>query len=302
MDAPKQFGHLDVAWAPAAEHDPRQVIAAWLQHRVVLALRQRASSMSVREMAALVGVNKSTMGRWLAGQEPLSLSALGALSAAFGLEILDGLAFGSRDVLDLLPPPYRPLARLVDGHLTFADPTEPAWVQLADTVGAQITEAEADGCGHLVTAGALASALARAAHRLPPTAGLVDIDAGDGSVVTFGLEQPISVAVTVVADGPASLARTSILRALGTPRVVGADARVVAALALGPRGTRILDQVLTGVAGRSATVSATVSATALARAGLGDPADPDVSVVELANVTGGAGCMVVLEIAKARGD
>jgi transcriptional regulator with XRE-family HTH domain len=286
-----------VTWAPSTDHDPRQVVAAWLQHRIVLAIRQRAGAVSVREMATRVGVNKSTMGRWLAGQEPLSISALGTLAAAFGVDILDALAVEGDDPIDLLPPPYRPLAHHQDGHITLVSPDEPAWSQLAAAVSTTVADAEVDGSAHLLSGSTLAWALARAAHTLAPTQDLTDLDPDDTSVVTFGLEQPITIAVTLVADSPAAQIRASILRALGHPRDPGIRLnRMVRALVLGPRGARVLEQVLT----RSDDGSAIVSATALARAGLGDPIDADVTVVDLAGADAGSARVVLLEITKGR--
>jgi transcriptional regulator with XRE-family HTH domain len=273
------------------------VVAAWLQHRVVLALRRSAGSMSVREMATRAGVNKSTMGRWLTGQEPLSLPALGMLATAFGLDILDALANQDDDVAGLLPPPYRPLARHESGQLTFARPDEPAWARLAAAMAAMVVDAEADGSAHLLSASALAWALARTSHTLPPTAELVDLDPSNPATVTLGLEQPVTITVTLVIEGPAAHVRASILRALGAPRADGADAsRPVSALVLDPRGARILEQVLT----RTGDGSVTVSATALARAGIGDPIDADVTLVELARADAGTRRVVLLERTKVR--
>lgn len=296
MDAPRRFGHPDVTWTPSADHDPRQVVAAWLQHRVVLAIRQRVGAMSVREMAARLGVNKSTVGRWLAGQEPLSFPALGTLAAAFGVEILDALAIDGNDPIDLLPPPYRPLARHEHGHLNFARPNEPAWAQLAAAVAAAVTDAEADGSSHLLTASTLAWSLARTAHALAPTQDVVDLDPDNPNIVTLGLEVSITVTVTVVSEGPAPQVRAGILRALGGLRAAGTDvSRPVSALMLGQRGARILEQILN----RAGDGFATVSATALARAGMGDPIDADVTVLELVCVDAGAGRVALLEITKA---
>lgn len=300
MDTPPRFGHTDVTWAPSTNHDPKQVVAAWLQHGVVLAIRQHVGAMSVREMATRAGVNKSTMGRWLAGQEALTLPALGTLAAAFGVDILDALAVDGDDPVNLLPPPYRPLVRREAGQITFDEPDEPAWVQLAAAVAATVADAQADGSVHLLTASALAWAFARSAHSLAPTRDLVDLDPTDASIVTLGLDTPISVAITFIIDGSAALTRSSILRALSAPREAGTETRPVSALTLGPRGVRILAQVLTRIDEHSAIISATT----LARVGLGDPVDPDVSVVELANVDAGAGAgrVVLLEITKLQGD
>lgn len=299
MNPPRRFGHADVTWSPSVTHDPRQVIAAWLQHQVVRAVRAKAGAMSVREMAARAGVHKSTMGRWLAGQEVLNLAGIGTLAGTFGLDILDALASESDDPSSLLPEPYRPLACFRDGQLTFAGREEPAWAQLAAAMAAVIVDAEGDGSAHLLSASTLAWAVARSAHALAPTRGLVDLTPVDASIVTLGLEQPVTICVTLVPDGSSGQVRRSVLGPLRGSRAEPANSgRHVAALALGERGIQILDQVLT----RTHDAAATVSATTLARAGIGDPIDADVTVVQLAGADAASWRVLLLELVKAPAD
>ncbi len=302
MDAPTRFGYPDVLWAPSPDDDPREVVATYLQHRIVLAVRKNAGSMSVREMAARANVSKSTLARWLAGSELLGISALGRLAAAFGLKILDELSVsgGADGPAALLPAPYRPLAVFHDGGgLTFTDLTEPAWEQLAAAVASTIATAYGSGSGHLLSAAALAWVVADAAHRLPPTRALVDIHDADHCTVSFGLEQPVEVTVALVPDTTAGQVRTAILGELLAPRVFPSpDSRRVVLLVMGGRGAMILDQ-LTATAPDGTGV---ISSLAMSRAGVGNPVDPDLVIKSLAGRTTVDGQVAALEIVKAAGD
>ena len=294
MDAPTRFGHPDAGWAPSESHEPREVIGLWLQHRIVAAIRAQVGVMPVREMARRAGVSKSTMGRWLAGTELLNVSALGVLASAFGLDVLSALTIAG-DPVELLPEPYRPLANFHDGVPTFIRPNEPAWRQLAAAIADLFVSAGADGSTHLLTTPAVAYALGRAANELPPTRGLVDLVPANPGMVRFGLEESIDVAITIVGDGPAVEMRRTILSALRGAWHVEADARAVTALTLHARGRRILEQILSVDA---ASGAATITSTTFARAGLGDPIGPDVSVTTLAERAVAGGCVQLLEIRK----
>ena len=292
MKAPERFGHEDVAWRPSVEDDPQEVIAIYLQHRVVMEVRRQDEQASVRDMAERAGVGKSTMARWLAGQELLNMSGLAALAVSFGVEVLDGLGgMEERNTAALLPAPYRPLAMVRSGNLAFADVSEPSWSELAVALTDAIEAEHHRRRGHLLSSPALAWMLACAAEELPPTRGLVDVGESDGTIV-FALEEPITVTVARVADDTAGRVRIGILFALMSAPVI-APRRVVA-LVLGTRGATVLDHL-----GRSrADGQLTIGSVTLARAGIGDPVGPDLVVTVRGRATAGAGTVVLLELLK----
>lgn len=295
MDAPDRLGYDDVTWSPSTDDDSREVIAMLLQHRVVLAVRHAAGRASVREMAARVGVGKSTMARWLSGQELLNVSGLAALAAAFGPDVLaDIVPAGPVDTVELLPEPYRPLATMRGGRLELAVPDEPAWSHFAKALADTVTAATSEGRDRLLSASALAWVLARAADELPPTRGLVDLDNIDSATITFGLDEPIVVSVVRVTEDTTGVVRKAILSALSNVAAATRPERRVIALTLGPRGGPLLDQL----AQPGPTDVRVITSLAIARAGLGDPVDPDLLLREHSRSAANDGLVVLLESLK----
>lgn len=157
-----EFQSSAASWAPAAEHRPQQVAAAWLRWQATRALRERLDShpMTRKALAAESGISEPQIHRYLRGQAPASLELLLAWAMLLGLDLLPDWP---RAREELFPPEYHPWLGEWEpgqGYLpTFRPPAAPegiSWEAVAEKARRRVSREMAAGTGRwLLTGGFL---------------------------------------------------------------------------------------------------------------------------------------------------
>ncbi|KJE19369.1 hypothetical protein FF36_06357 [Frankia torreyi] len=285
----------DIRWKPGTGDPPESVALAYLQHRLIAAVRAAEPDIDHVALELRLGRPRNSLRGVMNGRDPLQIEDALRIALAFDVPLQHGV-----ERRDLLPPDYVPWTRWSPGNTlpTIISPSERAWAELAGHLGAFFLAERQRQTDQLVTSEVLLREAALYLDRNGLAAGLADLGMRAAAPqLRYQQTPPLIVEAVVIGDESSETIEAMIVDLARPPTIAEQFWIIVLQAGAATRLVERLPDVVHGDVGQTITLSAELLGRFGAPSPVGElPSDVDRLVVGRADPTNDLGIRILRSV------